>query len=153
MGTKFQLSWEGENCVLKSTEFTSEVYVYSWQNSGNVEASVAYMMIEKLQMKLDHPFSINLMRTRETLLKAHVWFFCSSQNLLPRIVYIQILMKLYLFRYSWNFKIGKKHCHIAYQPFQSTRVRIHGLHTSPQEGKLRTPPLWNLYIADNPMIY
>ncbi|KZV33046.1 histone-lysine N-methyltransferase ASHR1-like [Dorcoceras hygrometricum] len=40
------------------------------------EASAAYMMIEKLQMKLDHPFSVNLMRTRETLLKAHAWFFC-----------------------------------------------------------------------------
>lgn len=100
--------------ITDEVKLMSEKASVSLSSGRNVEASVAYMMIEKLQMKLDHPFSINLMRTRETLLKAHDWFFCSSQNLLPRIVYSQILMKLYLFRYSWNFKIGKKHCHIAY---------------------------------------
>lgn len=35
----------------------------------NKEALDMYLMVEKLQMKLCHPFSINLMRTRETLLK------------------------------------------------------------------------------------
>ncbi|XP_057502364.1 LOW QUALITY PROTEIN: histone-lysine N-methyltransferase ASHR1 [Actinidia eriantha] len=35
----------------------------------NTEAGAAYKMIEKLQLKLCHSFSINLMRTRETLLK------------------------------------------------------------------------------------
>ncbi|KAL7118032.1 hypothetical protein ACP275_03G110200 [Erythranthe tilingii] len=33
------------------------------------EASVAYKRIEKLQLKLYHPFSISIMRTRETILK------------------------------------------------------------------------------------
>ncbi|XP_058190033.1 histone-lysine N-methyltransferase ASHR1 isoform X1 [Rhododendron vialii] len=35
----------------------------------NTEAYVTYKMIEELQLKLCHPFSIDLMRTRETLLK------------------------------------------------------------------------------------
>ncbi|KAA8538546.1 hypothetical protein F0562_028154 [Nyssa sinensis] len=35
----------------------------------NMEAGAMYKLIEKLQLKLCHPFSINLMRTRETLLK------------------------------------------------------------------------------------
>ncbi|CAH1454231.1 unnamed protein product [Lactuca virosa] len=35
----------------------------------NKEALDMYLMVEKLQMKLCHSFSINLMRTRETLLK------------------------------------------------------------------------------------
>ncbi|KAK6132375.1 hypothetical protein DH2020_033896 [Rehmannia glutinosa] len=39
------------------------------KSSDKTEASVAYKMIEELQMKLYHPFSVNLMRTRETLLK------------------------------------------------------------------------------------
>nr|XP_043607431.1 histone-lysine N-methyltransferase ASHR1 [Erigeron canadensis] len=38
-------------------------------SSGHIkEALEIYMMVEKLQVKLFHPFSINLMRTRETLL-------------------------------------------------------------------------------------
>ncbi|KAK6132378.1 hypothetical protein DH2020_033869 [Rehmannia glutinosa] len=41
----------------------------SLKSSDKTEASVAYKMIEELQMKLYHPFSVNLMRTRETLLK------------------------------------------------------------------------------------
>lgn len=36
---------------------------------------MAYKMIEELQLKLYHPFSISLMRTRETLLKV-----CSELN-------------------------------------------------------------------------
>ncbi|KAI3972882.1 hypothetical protein MKX01_019540 [Papaver californicum] len=39
-------------------------------SSGNyLEASVVYRNIEQLQLKLCHPLSINLMRTRESLLK------------------------------------------------------------------------------------
>ncbi|KAI3834983.1 hypothetical protein MKX03_007276 [Papaver bracteatum] len=39
-------------------------------SSGNcLEASVAYRNVEQLQLRLCHPFSINLMRTRESLLK------------------------------------------------------------------------------------
>ncbi|KAK4490099.1 hypothetical protein RD792_000756 [Penstemon davidsonii] len=38
------------------------------------EAGKAYKMIEKLQVKLYHSFSINLMRTRETLLKVLITF-------------------------------------------------------------------------------
>ncbi|XP_058097233.1 histone-lysine N-methyltransferase ASHR1 isoform X2 [Magnolia sinica] len=40
------------------------------QSSGNFfEASAMYKIIEQLQLQLCHPLSINLMRTRETLLK------------------------------------------------------------------------------------
>ncbi|GFQ02434.1 histone-lysine n-methyltransferase ashr1 [Phtheirospermum japonicum] len=39
------------------------------RDSDKNEAMRAYKMIEELQLKLCHPFSINLMRTRETLLK------------------------------------------------------------------------------------
>ncbi|RVX22474.1 Histone-lysine N-methyltransferase ASHR1 [Vitis vinifera] len=38
-------------------------------SSHYVEATSIYKMIEKLQTKLFHPFSINLMRTREAILK------------------------------------------------------------------------------------
>ncbi|KAI3951624.1 hypothetical protein MKW92_051564 [Papaver armeniacum] len=39
-------------------------------SSGNyLEATVVYRNIEQLQLRLCHPFSINLMRTRESLLK------------------------------------------------------------------------------------
>ncbi|MCL7044521.1 hypothetical protein MKW94_030066 [Papaver nudicaule] len=39
-------------------------------SSGNyLEASVMYRNVEQLQLKLCHPFSINLMRTKESLLK------------------------------------------------------------------------------------
>ena len=46
-----------------------------WQNLDYVEATSIYKMIEKLQTKLFHPFSINLMRTREAILKVthHLW--------------------------------------------------------------------------------
>lgn len=49
-----------------------------FQSSGyNTDAISVYKAIEKLQMKLFHPFSINLLRTRETLLKTfmetHEW--------------------------------------------------------------------------------
>ncbi|KAK4493190.1 hypothetical protein RD792_017953 [Penstemon davidsonii] len=44
-------------------------------SSGYInEAGKAYKMIEKLQVKLYHSFSINLMRTRETLLKVLITF-------------------------------------------------------------------------------
>ncbi|KEH34848.1 histone-lysine N-methyltransferase [Medicago truncatula] len=40
-------------------------------NGNSHEAISIHKMIEKLQTKLYHPFSINLMQTRETILKAH----------------------------------------------------------------------------------
>ncbi|XP_010664254.1 histone-lysine N-methyltransferase ASHR1 isoform X7 [Vitis vinifera] len=41
-------------------------------SSHYVEATSIYKMIEKLQTKLFHPFSINLMRTREAILKEFI---------------------------------------------------------------------------------
>ncbi|WOH00595.1 hypothetical protein DCAR_0519963 [Daucus carota subsp. sativus] len=51
--------------VKSTTEKASMIY-----SSGNrAEASALYKMIEKLQLNLCHPFSLDLMRTRETILK------------------------------------------------------------------------------------
>ncbi|XP_075509386.1 LOW QUALITY PROTEIN: histone-lysine N-methyltransferase ASHR1 [Primulina tabacum] len=63
----------------------------SLSSGRNAEASAAHMMIEKLQMKLDHPFSINLMRTRETLLKV----FMELQDWKKALSYCRLTIPIY----------------------------------------------------------
>ncbi|KAK6114862.1 hypothetical protein DH2020_007131 [Rehmannia glutinosa] len=55
--------------IANELKYISERATMSLSSGYKTEASVAYKMIEELQMKLYHPFSVNLMRTRETLLK------------------------------------------------------------------------------------
>ncbi|XP_020547415.1 histone-lysine N-methyltransferase ASHR1 isoform X2 [Sesamum indicum] len=59
--------------------------------SDKAEASVAYKMVEELQMKLYHPFSINLMRTRETLLK----IFMELQEWKEALLYCRLTIPVY----------------------------------------------------------
>ncbi|CAL5348331.1 unnamed protein product [Camellia sinensis] len=55
--------------IASEIKFLSEKASKLLSSGYNTEASATYKMIEKLQVKLCHPFSIDLMRTRETLLK------------------------------------------------------------------------------------
>ncbi|KAL8485506.1 hypothetical protein ACS0TY_027698 [Phlomoides rotata] len=55
--------------ITKEVKSISEKASMSLSCGHNTEAIVAYKMIEEFQLKLYHPCSINLMRTRETLLK------------------------------------------------------------------------------------
>ncbi|KAL0360184.1 UNVERIFIED_CONTAM: Histone-lysine N-methyltransferase ASHR1 [Sesamum radiatum] len=64
---------------------------FSSGRSDKAEASVAYKMVEELQMKLYHPFSINLMRTRETLLK----IFMELQEWKEALSYCRLTIPVY----------------------------------------------------------
>ncbi|GMP79294.1 hypothetical protein CsSME_00034897 [Camellia sinensis var. sinensis] len=55
--------------IASEIKFLSEKASKLLSSGYNTEASATFKMIEKLQVKLCHPFSIDLMRTRETLLK------------------------------------------------------------------------------------
>ncbi|KAI3464464.1 hypothetical protein Pfo_021127 [Paulownia fortunei] len=57
------------NNITNEVKFISEKASMSLSSGHKTEASMAYKMIEELQLKLYHPFSVNLVRTRETLLK------------------------------------------------------------------------------------
>lgn len=61
-------------------------------SSGNkTEAHVFYKMIEELQVKLCHPLSINLMRTREALLK----IFMELQDWKQALAYCRLTIPIY----------------------------------------------------------
>ncbi|KAK1405136.1 histone-lysine N-methyltransferase ASHR1-like [Heracleum sosnowskyi] len=55
--------------ILGELKSTAEKASMNCSSGNRAEASALYKMIEKLQLKLCHPFSLNLMRTRETILK------------------------------------------------------------------------------------
>ncbi|KAK1384417.1 histone-lysine N-methyltransferase ASHR1 [Heracleum sosnowskyi] len=55
--------------ILGELKLTTEKASMNYSSGNRAEASALYKMIEKLQLKLCHPFSLNLMRTRETILK------------------------------------------------------------------------------------
>lgn len=55
--------------ILGEVNLTTEKASMNYSSGNRAEASALYKMIEKLQVKLCHPFSLNLMRTRETILK------------------------------------------------------------------------------------
>ncbi|KAM7507683.1 hypothetical protein LguiA_018136 [Lonicera macranthoides] len=57
----------------------------------SAESIVMYKKIEKLQLKVCHPFSINLMRTRETLLK----IFLELQNWEEALLYCRSTIPVY----------------------------------------------------------
>lgn len=57
-----------------------------------VEAQSIYKMVEKLQINLCHPFSVNLMRTRENLLK----IFVELKDWQEAIVYCKLTIPVYL---------------------------------------------------------
>lgn len=57
-----------------------------------VEAQSIYKMVEKLQINLCHPFSVNLMRTRENLLK----IFVELKDWQEAIVYCKLTVPVYL---------------------------------------------------------
>uniref|UniRef100_A0A5B7AL27 Putative histone-lysine N-methyltransferase ASHR1 isoform X1 n=1 Tax=Davidia involucrata TaxID=16924 RepID=A0A5B7AL27_DAVIN len=57
----------------------------------NMEASAMYKMIEKLQLMLCHPFSINLMRTREILLK----ILMDAQDWKEALAYCRLTIPVY----------------------------------------------------------
>ncbi|XP_047311961.1 histone-lysine N-methyltransferase ASHR1 [Impatiens glandulifera] len=65
------LIWNKEDIMIISSEMKSmsEKASKLLSNSRNAEASATYKMVENLQVKLYHRFSIKLMRTREDLLK------------------------------------------------------------------------------------
>ncbi|XP_027148148.1 histone-lysine N-methyltransferase ASHR1-like isoform X2 [Coffea eugenioides] len=61
-------------------------------SSGNkIDASLTYKAIEKQQLELCHPFSINLMRTRETLLKIYM----ELQNWKEALAYCRFVIPIY----------------------------------------------------------
>jgi len=55
--------------IASETKLLSEKASRLPSSGHNTEACATYKMIEELQLKLCHPFSIALMQTRETLLK------------------------------------------------------------------------------------
>ncbi|KAL6515580.1 Histone-lysine N-methyltransferase ashr1 [Orobanche hederae] len=57
------------NSIANQVKYISEKASKSLSSGHKTEASSAYKMIEELELTLYHPFSINLMRTRESLLK------------------------------------------------------------------------------------
>lgn len=63
----------------------------SESTGNNTNAISVYKAIEKLQMKLFHPFSINLLRTRETLLKT----FMEIQELREALEYCRLVLPVY----------------------------------------------------------
>ncbi|XP_027094861.1 histone-lysine N-methyltransferase ASHR1 isoform X1 [Coffea arabica] len=61
-------------------------------SSGNkIDASLTYKAVEKQQLELCHPFSINLMRTRETLLKIYM----ELQNWKEALAYCRFVIPIY----------------------------------------------------------
>ncbi|CAA2994865.1 histone-lysine N-methyltransferase ASHR1 isoform X1 [Olea europaea subsp. europaea] len=64
-------------------------------SGNNTQANSAYKMIEKLQLELCHPYSINLMRTRETLLK----ILMELQDWKEALVYCRLTIPIYIRAY------------------------------------------------------
>lgn len=61
-------------------------------SSGNhSDAASIYLLIERLQVKICHPFSINLMRTRESLLK----IFMELQDWREALSYCRLILQVY----------------------------------------------------------
>ncbi|KAL3504091.1 hypothetical protein ACH5RR_033932 [Cinchona calisaya] len=58
---------------------------------NNTDAILVYKTIEKLEMELCHPFSISLMRTRETLLKIYM----ELQNWKEALAYCRLVIPAY----------------------------------------------------------
>ncbi|XP_022880187.1 histone-lysine N-methyltransferase ASHR1 isoform X2 [Olea europaea var. sylvestris] len=64
-------------------------------SGNNTQANSAYKMIEKLQLELCHPYSINLMRTRETILK----ILMELQDWKEALVYCRLTIPIYIRAY------------------------------------------------------
>ncbi|KAL2231959.1 UNVERIFIED_CONTAM: Histone-lysine N-methyltransferase ASHR1 [Sesamum indicum] len=77
--------------ITNEVKLISEKASTSFSSGHKAEASVAYKMVEELQMKLYHPFSINLMRTRETLLK----IFMELQEWKEALLYCRLTIPVY----------------------------------------------------------
>ena len=65
--------WESERSTMMIQCLGSffQTFAVPLLDLDKIDASLTYKAVEKQQLELCHPFSINLMRTRETLLK--VW--------------------------------------------------------------------------------
>ncbi|CAI9764046.1 unnamed protein product [Fraxinus pennsylvanica] len=73
----------------------SEKASMALSSGNNTQASSAYKMVEKLQLELCHPYSINLMRTRETLLK----ILMELQDWKQALVYCRLTIPIYIRAY------------------------------------------------------
>ncbi|PWA47292.1 SET domain group 37 [Artemisia annua] len=87
------------------------------------EALEMYLRIEKLQVKLCHSFSINLLRTRETLLKILMelqdWKKALEYCRLTIPVYERVYPKIHPLRGLQYYTCGKLECHkevLTWQP-------------------------------------
>ncbi|CAI9108877.1 OLC1v1008578C1 [Oldenlandia corymbosa var. corymbosa] len=65
--------------------------VSTLSSEGKKDTRSIYTAIEKLQVKLCHPFSVNLMRTRETLLKTYM----EVQDWEQALAYCRIIIPIY----------------------------------------------------------
>ncbi|KAK4429692.1 Histone-lysine N-methyltransferase ASHR1 [Sesamum alatum] len=77
--------------ITNEVKLISERASTSFSSGYKAEASMAYKMVEEFQMKLYHPFSINLMRTRETLLK----IFMELQEWKEALSYCRLTIPVY----------------------------------------------------------
>ncbi|KAG8378315.1 hypothetical protein BUALT_Bualt08G0124600 [Buddleja alternifolia] len=77
--------------ITSELQLMSEKASMSLSSGRKTEAIVAYKTIEEFQLKLYHPFSINLMRTRETLLK----IFMELQDWEEAFKYCRLTIPIY----------------------------------------------------------
>ncbi|KAL2503527.1 Histone-lysine N-methyltransferase ASHR1 [Abeliophyllum distichum] len=78
--------------IASEVKSMSEKASMALSSGNNTQASFAYKMVEKLQLELCHPFSINLMQTRETLLK----IFMELQDWKEALMYCRLTIPIYL---------------------------------------------------------
>ncbi|XP_051123836.1 histone-lysine N-methyltransferase ASHR1 isoform X2 [Andrographis paniculata] len=77
--------------IAKEIELRSEKTSELLYSGRNLEAIASYMVFEDLQVQLCHPFSINLMRTRETLLR----MFMEKQDWEQALEYCRLTIPVY----------------------------------------------------------
>lgn len=85
--------WDREEIkkIASEVKLMSEKASMSHSSGNNAEASAMYKMIEKLQLKLCHPFSLNLMRTRETIMKISM----ELQDWREALIYCKLTIPVY----------------------------------------------------------